>query len=155
MPPVSRIEDYQSRRCVRLRKTLRGCLANIIGASNHACNVLRPLAEQLDLEKYYDIYDISDLDMQEAALGYSDAEFEDPDSLRVLKLLAARFHTIRKIFLCCLLALDADGGKPDFPRWSAALDEIRGLSLVTGHADEQLRRILGEEEGELKYATTQ
>lgn len=119
-----------------------------MGPLNRACDVLRPLAEQLDLEKYYDIYDVSDQDMQEAALGYSDTEFEDLDSLRVLKILAARFHTVRKIFLCCLLALDADGGKPDFPRWSAALDEIRGLGLVTAHTDQKMRRILGEEESE-------
>jgi hypothetical protein len=80
----------------------------------------------MDLEKYYDIYDISDVDFDEAMLGYSETEFEDVESLRALKILAARFHTTRKVFLCCLMALDAHGGKPDFLRWSTAIDELHG-----------------------------
>jgi hypothetical protein len=108
-----------------------------------------PLAEQLDLEKYYDVYDISDLDIQEARQGYAETEFEDKESLRVLKILVARLHIIRKVFLCCLLALEADGGKPDFLRWSTAVDEINALASVTGEAEERLRRILGEEDCKL------
>ena len=100
----------------------------------------------MDLEKYYDIYDISDEDFTEAMLDYSDAEFEDPESLRVLKILTARFHTSRKIFLCCLMALDAHGGKPDFLRWSTAIDEIHGVCTVTGSAEVRLRRFLSDEE---------
>ena len=100
----------------------------------------------MDLEKYYDIYDISDVDFDEAMLGCSDTEFEDPQSLKVLKILGARFHTARKVFLCCLMALDAHGGKPDFLRWSTAIDEIHGVGVVTGTAEDRLRRILSEEE---------
>ena len=100
----------------------------------------------MDLEKYYDIYDISDVDFTEAMQSYSDAEFDDPESLKVLKFLSARFHTSRKIFLCCLMALDADGGKPDFLRWSTAVDEIHGVFAVTERAEERLRRILSDEE---------
>jgi hypothetical protein len=104
------------------------------------------LTEQLDLEKYYDIYDISDVDFSEAMLGYSETEFEDFESLRVLKILAARFHIIRKVLLCCLLALDADGGKSDFPRWSTAVEEIHKVREVTSEAEDRLSRVLGEEE---------
>jgi hypothetical protein len=100
----------------------------------------------MDLEKYYDIYDISDTDFSEAMSGYSDGEFDDGESVRVLKILAARFHTTRKIFLCCLMALDAHGGKPDFFRWSTAIDEIHGAVAVTVEAEDRLRRILSEEE---------
>jgi hypothetical protein len=115
---------------------------------NQACTVLKPLAEQMDLEKYYDIYDISDIDYSEAMLGFSETEFEDPESLRALKVLAARFHTTRKIFLCCLLALQADGGKFDFPRWSTALEEISGISGITKESEGRLRLVLKEEESE-------
>jgi len=66
--------------------------------------------------------------------------------LRVLKILAARFHTIRKIFLCSLLALDANGGKPDFLRWSTALEELHAVAGTTGDAEERLHQILNEEE---------
>lgn len=147
LPPISRLEDRsQIRRCTRLRKTLRLCFADVIPRYNQACTALKPLTEQLDLEKFFDVYDINDLDFSEAMLGYSDTEFEDPDSLRVLKILAARFQTTRKIFLCCLMALDANGGKSDFPRWRTAVDEIHELTIVASAAEELLRRILGEEE---------
>ncbi|KAH8815133.1 Mysoin-binding motif of peroxisomes-domain-containing protein [Xylogone sp. PMI_703] len=147
LPPISRLEDrHQTRRCSRLRKALRLCFADVIPRYSQACTALKPLTECLDLEKYYDIYDISDMDSADALLGYSEAEFEDVDSLRALKILAARFHTIRKIFLCCLLALDAHGGKPDFLRWGTALDEIHAVSAVTAEAEERMRRILTEEE---------
>ncbi|KAI9651199.1 hypothetical protein NHQ30_001236 [Ciborinia camelliae] len=147
LPPVSRLEDRsQTRRCMRLRKILRISFANIIPRYIQACNLLKPLAEEMDLDKYYDVYDISDLDYSEAMLGYKEGEFEDEDSVRVLKIFAARFHTIRKIFLCCLLAFDAHGGKPDFHRWGLAVDELHTLCYVTSEAEDKLRRILGEEE---------
>ena len=120
--------------------------ATVIPGYNQACIILKPLTEQLDLEKYYDIYDITDSDFSEAMLGYSENEFEDIDSLRVLKILAARFHTTRRIFLCCLMALDANGEKSDFLRWTTAIDEIHALCATTTEAEERLRRILHEEE---------
>ncbi|KAJ5038787.1 uncharacterized protein L3040_006466 [Drepanopeziza brunnea f. sp. 'multigermtubi'] len=104
------------------------------------------LAEELDLEKYFDIYDINDSDFSDAMAGFSEKEFEDAESVRVLKILAARFCTSRTIFLCCLMALDADGAKPDFDRWSTAVEQIQGVALVTGDAEDRLRRILSEEE---------
>jgi len=100
----------------------------------------------MNLEKYYDIYDISEADSDDAMLGYTEGEFEDAESVRVLKLFAARFHAVRKIFLCCLMALDAHGGKPDFLRWSTALDEIHGVATTTTIAEARLRRIVSEEE---------
>jgi len=111
--------------------------------------MLKPITEELDLDKYYDIYDISDNDYHEAMLGNSEAEFEDSESLRVLKIIAARFHTLRKIFLCCLMALDAHGGKPDFARWRTALDEIHTVSVVTEDVGRRLGQILNEEECKL------
>lgn len=147
LPPISRLEDHsQTRRCARLRKTVRLCFADMIPRYNLACTTLKPLAEQMDLEKYYDIYDVSDMDLQEAMIGYSESEFEDLDALRVLKIHGARFHTIRKIFLCWLLALDAHGGKSDLTRWGTAMDEIHAVGIITGDAEAQLRRILVEEE---------
>lgn len=122
------------------------CFADVIPRFNHAYTVLKPITEEMDLEKYYDIYDISGVDFGEAMLGYSEAEFEDPDSLRVLKILAARFQTMRKVFLCCLMALDANGERADFSRWKSAVDEITGLEDATRIAEEQLNCILSEEE---------
>jgi hypothetical protein len=131
-----------------LRKALRLCFADVLPRYNQAYTLLRPFTEEIDLEKFYDIYDVTNTDIAEAMLGYSESEFEDAESVRVLKILAARFHTIRKIFLCCLMALDAHGGKPDFLRWSTAVDEIHGVGTATGEAEERLRRTLSEEESE-------
>lgn len=108
--------------------------------------VLKPFAEEMDLEKYCDIYDINENDMGELLSEKSEPEIDDAESLRGLKILAARFHIARKLFLCCLMALDAHGGKPDFLRWSTAVDEIHGAAIVTEDAEERLHRILGEEE---------
>ncbi|KAL2065117.1 hypothetical protein VTL71DRAFT_4257 [Oculimacula yallundae] len=147
LPPISRLEDRsQTRRCARLRKQLRICFAEVIPRYNQACKTLKPMAEEMDLEKYLDIYDISEIDYSEAMLGFSATEFDDAESVRVLKILASRFYTTRKIFLCCLMALDAHGGKPDFVRWSTAVDEIHGVCVVVGQAEQRLHQILSQEE---------
>lgn len=125
---------------------MRLCFADTIPRYNQACAVLKLFAEELDFEKYLDIYDVSETDFSEAMLGYSETEFDDVESVRVLKILAARFHTARKIFLCYLMALDANGGKSDFIRWSGAIDEIRGVTAVTDEAEARLREMLAEEE---------
>jgi hypothetical protein len=104
------------------------------------------MAESLDLEKYFDVYDITDLDIQDANQGYSEDEFDDMESLRALKILFQRHHIIKKIFLCCLLTLDADGSRADHSRWNIALEEIQRISVVTANAEETLRGILSEED---------
>jgi hypothetical protein len=136
----------QIRRCARLRKQLRLCFGATIPRYQQAYTVLKPFAEEMDLEKYCDIYEINDTDLTELMSDTSESEISDTESLRGLKLLAARFHTARKFFLCCLMALDAHGGKPDFLRWSTAVDEIHGVAAVTAEAAERLHRILSEEE---------
>jgi hypothetical protein len=125
---------------------LRVCFAAVLPAYQQASSVVKGLAEQIDLEKYYDIYDINDIDISDALQGYMEDEFEDGESLRALKIMAVRFHTIRKIFLCGLLALDANGESSDLLRWTAAVEAIRSLNGVTQTAYERLRSILSEEE---------
>lgn len=147
LPPISRIEDRgQTRRCGRLRKELRAQFTEMIEEYNKVAAVVRGFSEQLDLEKYYDVYDISDFDMTDALQGLSENEFEDMESLRTLKIAAARFHTIRKLFLCALLALPANGDESDYLRWSTALEGLRTLTRTTGDSYEKLKSILSEQE---------
>lgn len=134
------------RRCVQLRRALFNCLVHLIPRSHQAYLSLRPLTEPFSLEKYYDVYDITDADMQEALLGYSEKDFEDVESLRALKILTSRFITLRKMFLCCLLALDADGTRDDYARWELALDEVKDFSIMTAQAEERIRSVLEQEE---------
>ncbi|KAK2065799.1 hypothetical protein LY76DRAFT_585740 [Colletotrichum caudatum] len=147
LPPISRIEDRsQTRKCMRLRKALRACFADVIHAYAQTVLVVKGFSEQLDLEKYYDIYDISDFDMSDAKQGFQENEFEDNESLRTLKVLAARFHTIRKMFLCALLALDASGDSSDLLKWTTTVEAVRTLNTVTQKAFESLGRLLSDEE---------
>lgn len=149
MPPISRIEDRtQTRRCVRLRKALRHSFAEVLESYNQVCTVVNGFAEQTDLEKYYDIYDITDFDMSDARRGLSDEDMEDPESLRTLKILAARFSTIRKLFLCALLALDADSDANDLLRWTTAVESLLSLNNSTQSAHSRLQSILSEEDSE-------
>jgi hypothetical protein len=108
--------------------------------------VVKGFSEQLDLEKYYDVYDISDFDIADALQGFSESEFDDTESLRTLKIAAARFHTIRKLVLCALLALPANGDDSDYLRWSTAVEGLRALNQITANSYEQLKSILTEQE---------
>lgn len=113
---------------------------------------LRPLAVEVDLEKYYDIYEISRTDMDEAK-EFAIAEIidtEEANSLTALKIALQRLHMIRKLYLCSLLALDADGGKSDFPRWAVATHTMRHISAETEKVTRTIDEILREEESKLQ-----
>ncbi|KAH7171149.1 Mysoin-binding motif of peroxisomes-domain-containing protein [Dactylonectria macrodidyma] len=147
LPPISRIEDRtQSRKCVRLRRALKNSFTGVLQTYNQVCTVVNGFAEQTDLEKYYDIYDISDFDMSDAKRGFDVDEFDDTESLRTLKILAARFYTIRKMFLCALLALDASGDANDLLRWTTAVECLRSVNASTSTTYDRLQSILSEEE---------
>ena len=118
----------------------------MIPAVAEQCGAVKRLLDEDDLEKYLDVYDISSADLLEAQLGYSEAEFEDAETLKVLRMLQYRLCTLRRVYLCSLLALEADGGKPDFARWSMAVDSMMHLASVSGQYSEKLNKILGEEE---------
>lgn len=146
LPPISRIEDRsQTRRCVRLRKALRKSFGDIISKYEQASSVIKGFSEQLDLERYYDIYDISDLDMADALQGYSDKEFEDMESLQTLKIVASRFHVMRKMFLCALMSTEAQGDETDFLRWTTVVESLRMLNETTTESYERTKSILSEE----------
>ncbi|KAG6026390.1 hypothetical protein E4U40_002051 [Claviceps sp. LM458 group G5] len=145
LPPISRLEDRnQARKCIRLRKALKHSFANVLDVYKKMSDTIKGFAEQTELDKYYDMYDINDLDISDALQGFRENEFEDPESLRTLKILAARFHTTRKMLLCALLALDANGEGSDLLRWSTAVEVLRGLNESTRGAFDNLRAILSE-----------
>jgi hypothetical protein len=125
---------------------LKGCFTELIEKYKQVASVLKGLSEQLDLEKYYDVYDISDFDITDAMQGFSESEFDDTESLRTLKIAAARFHIIRKLFLCALLALPANGDESDYLRWSTAVEALRTLNTATGFSYGKLKDILSEQE---------
>lgn len=111
-----------------------------------AQHILRPLTDSTNLEKYYDIYDISLEELAEAESGLTERMTEDQYSLRALRTLFGRLYSVRKSVLCCLLSLSADGGGSDITRWGTAIEEIRTLAHVTGVNTRKMTSILNEED---------
>ena len=150
MPPISRIEDgKQIRRCTRVRQTLRKSLDTLFAPYYHAFKILKPHAFDVDVEKYFDVYEISRIDVEDAEViaAANPSESDGPNSLQDLKLSLQKLHVVRKMFLCTLLALNADGGKADFSVWSTASDAMQGLADLSNSVVCGLDEVLGEEEG--------
>ena len=131
-----------------MRRTLNLTLVQTITPYVAAYETLRPHAIEIDFEKYCDIYELSQTDVQEAAeLGSIDFnEGENCETLKALKIAIRKLHLIKKLFLCNLLALDADGGKTDFSRWSLAIDAMQTLASKSADAAMDLDKILSEED---------
>lgn len=114
-----------------------------------ACENLRSFAVDHDLEKYFDVYEISPADIEDArAVATADpANLDHVDSLQELKASLQKLHIVRKIFLCSLLALNADGGKGDFTTWTVASETMSVLSSLIVDTVSSLDEIIDEEEG--------
>lgn len=106
---------------------------------------LRRLADANDLEKYYDIYDISPAELSAAGVS-PEQESEDRYSLRSLRNFFTRFYMTRKAILCCLLSLGADGEESDITRWGTAIEEMQNLVAATATSTKRLADILNEQD---------
>jgi hypothetical protein len=111
-------------------------------------NTLRPLTDEANLAKYYDIYDIGLEELAAIESSLSLRANDDQYSLRSLRDLFGKLYSVRKSVLCCLLALSADGGGSDIGRWSSAVEEMRELAAVTGDSMLRMTAILNEEDRE-------
>ena len=148
LPPASRIEDQAAaRRCTRLRKSLHKAYTTVIPACIDSCSSLRTLIKEDDLDKYFEVYDINVQDSKEAAGPDSLTVLEDdPESLKSLRVLSYRAAVLRRVTLSSLMALEADGGKPDFNRWRLANEAMEGVSKTVSHWAEKLQNCLSEME---------
>ncbi|KAH3011965.1 hypothetical protein KXV73_005992 [Aspergillus fumigatus] len=150
LPPVSRLEDQaQTRRCLRLRRTVSECFYSMLKRYLQAQHVLQPLTDNDNLAKYHDIYDVSLEELTEAETALAERETEDQYSLRALRTLFGRLYNVRKSILCCLLALGADGGGSDIVRWSTAVEQMRDLTQVTGANTRKMTNILNEDDRDM------
>ncbi|KAF3480694.1 uncharacterized protein GIQ15_06041 [Arthroderma uncinatum] len=150
LPPVSRLEEKsQTRRCLKLRRVLAKCLEEMLEKYLYVKRRLRPLVDDTNLEKYYDIYEISQVELQAAESTVLDQSVDDKTSLRSLRSLFARLYIIRKSTLCYLLALTADGSEADIARWSTASEEMHSLTEASAEWIEKLRDILNEQDRDI------
>ncbi|KAB8262020.1 Mysoin-binding motif of peroxisomes-domain-containing protein [Aspergillus pseudonomiae] len=147
LPPISRLEDQaQTRRCLRLRRTVSECFYAMLRRYIQAQHSLQPVTDNDNLAKYYDIYDVSAEELAEAESALAERATEDQYSLRALRTLFGRLYIVRKSILCCLLALGADGGGSDIARWTIAIEQMQDLAEVTGRYTEKMTNILNEED---------
>ncbi|EMC94941.1 hypothetical protein BAUCODRAFT_73056 [Baudoinia panamericana UAMH 10762] len=148
LPPASRIEENgTSRRCGRLRKALHNAYTTAIPTCVKACTTLRRLSDEDDFEKFLEVYDVNPQDAKQASGDDPLLPLEDDaESLKSLRVMSYRAGILRRIVLCALMALEADGGKPDFARWRVATETMRALSANLGGPAEKLRLIMTEME---------
>ena len=140
---------------MRLRHAIKDSLPPLITAYRQSFESLKQLAVKVDLEKYCDIYEISHSDLQEGKIGEiipnipNDESDDDYNTLKALKQGLRALHVSRKLCLCSLLALNADGGRSDFSIWSTAVESMRSLASMTAEIATNVEKILSEEEGRL------
>ena len=148
LPPASRIEDQGgSRRCVRLRKALHRSYSSVIPAVVDGCSALRSMIDDDDLEKYFEIYDINAVDAREASGPDALKVLEDdPESLKSLRVLSYRAGVLRRVALCSLMSLEADGGKPDFARWRLANSAMESMTATLHTSSTTLQSCLADME---------
>ncbi|KAL8765904.1 MAG: hypothetical protein Q9209_007147 [Squamulea sp. 1 TL-2023] len=149
LPPVTRLDERShTRRCAQLRRALQRILTLLPASYYRAFEELKPLAVELDLEKYFDIYEISRSTVVELEILKDADQFAiGDDGLKALKMGFHKLHLVRKLFFCSLLALGADGGKLDFARWSAATRIMENLSTETAKASQDVDDLFRAEEG--------
>ncbi|PYH64616.1 uncharacterized protein BO88DRAFT_429380 [Aspergillus vadensis CBS 113365] len=147
------IQETQTRRCLRLRRTVSESFYLMLGQYIRAQHTLRPLTDATNLAKYYDIYDISEEELMEAEAAFDERATEDQYSLRALRTLFGRLYIVRKSILCCLLALGADGGGSDIARWTTAVEQMRDLAHITGENIHKMTNILNEDDRKCQSST--
>ena len=149
LPPASRLEDSrsQTRRCARLRHVLRSALDSMTRPHVEAYHTLHPFANEVDLDRYFDMYELSRTDIndvQESTIN-EHSRAEDLESLRILKIDLQRLFTARKMFLCAILALDADSAGKNLD-WTLMTQVMQSISDITAETNCSLEKILSEEE---------
>jgi hypothetical protein len=150
LPPISRLEEAsQARFCSRLRRYLFKSLKDIVSRYSAAHRVLQPLVEHADLERYYDIYELSRSELQEIDVDGFECDLEDAESLKSLKSILSRLHSARKIVFCCLLALESNGGPAEYAKWSSAVVEMQALAAVTSTCTKTISDLLAEDDRKL------
>ena len=150
LPPITRLEESsQIKRCAQLRRIIHRSLISMFAPYYEAYQSMKIRAIDVDLGKYYDVYEISRTDIEDAELvaNVTPSDIADADTLQDLRVDLQKFHVIRKLLLCALLALDADGSKADFRNWSDATDAMKRITSITAKMAFEIDDILGNEEG--------
>ena len=145
---MSRLEsDNSGRKCLRLRRHLRSCYAAIIPTLLQSISRIREIVHDESLERFLDVYNISSEDLNDAGVGYVEpADEGELESLKFLRLNQAKYATLRRLLLCCLLSLDATGRSADAARWRTAISGMDDVALVAAYQGDSLTNVLHDED---------
>ena len=148
LPPITRFDDKsQTRRCARLRRSVATSLEALTTPYYKAYQTLKEYTNDVEIEKYYDMYEISQSDLHDVEQSgpATEPDTGEADTLKAIKSRLLRLHLARKLFLCSLLALDADGGHCDFKIWPVATEYMRRFGCITAKCASELEQSLGDE----------
>lgn len=149
LPPASRLDDQgQQRRCSRFRKTAGTAIQQLLQPTARAAMALEQWTVRDDLERYHDIYEITRTYLEDVTLSChgSTVEGEEGETLRALKVGLQQLFMARKVLLCSLLALDADGTQADFSRWTIVAQSLQDLSSKYARSAVTLDALLSDQE---------
>jgi hypothetical protein len=158
LPPVTLFEDKsstsQSRRCTRLRRLVRHIYEQGIPVTIRSCQSLKDFVPLDDVEKYLEVYEVSEADVQEALSGHVISEIDDQESLRALRAMHLRFAILRRVLLCHALSLGAEGSKRDVLPWKVLVTTMDHVSLLASEWTEKLNGMIKADERPMTIPST-
>jgi hypothetical protein len=129
LPPVSRLEEQSAeRRCLALRDQLARSLQALVSGYVAAHESLRSLANAGDLNKYHEIYDISEQDVQEVLSNSRPEAVDERTSLKTLRYCLRQAFVARQLVLCDLLAVSPQLERDDVENWRIVLQQVSTLA---------------------------
>ena len=150
MAPASRLEhDGQIKHYSSLRLTLGHVLSSLTGAILAAHESLSRFAVAVDLEKYFEIYEVHHVEVEEAKSPSSVANCED-DTLQTLEKLRSssrRFFDARRLLLCTLLAMNTECSDTGLVAWSSAAVTMQRLTALMEQVAADLRKARDDDLG--------
>jgi hypothetical protein len=158
LPPVTRVEEQTSnaepRRLARIRRLLKETFSGAIPFIADECATLQPLLDLDDLEKWYDVSEITDPEIQEAESGAKVGEFDEQESVRALGVMQWRFAILRRMLLCHLLSVPADGTIGDLKSWGVVLRVTESISTLCAASTEKINHLLKDDDQVLAVQLT-
>ena len=132
--------------CASLRLALSKMLRSLYRAILDASQDLSQFAVALDLEKYFEIYEISHIDLEGWTNGSdaADNEYAPAQTLDELRSLSRKIFHSRRLLLCTLLALNAEGGRTGLAAWSSAAFAMSSISAMIDQASSDLSNTIDE-----------
>lgn len=164
--PRQRKNSVGQRKCRILRSRLLTVLDLSLSIYQRSYDELSLMCNRSDLDKYFDIYDLNsataaqndedgivnrDTNEKSKFGDFEDESDEEDEEARIeslfqLKQRFRKLHHTRRKFLCCLLAMEANGDSQDSSKWDAAVRNLGLLSELVSKSSADLEESLLQED---------